>query len=33
VIWALLQPPAVDVDVDVDTIIVRCFGATSLKPC
>jgi len=25
VIWALLQPP--DVDVDVDTIIVRCFGA------
>ena len=23
VIWALLQPP----DVDVDTIIVRCFGA------
>jgi hypothetical protein len=23
VIWALLQPPA----VDVDTIIVRCFGA------
>jgi hypothetical protein len=25
VIWALLQPPAVD--VDVDTIIVRCFGA------
>jgi hypothetical protein len=27
VIWALLQPPAVDVDVDVDTIIVRCFGA------
>ena len=27
VIWALLQLPAVDVDVDVDTIIVRCFGA------
>jgi len=23
VIWALLQPPA----VDVDAIIVRCFGA------
>jgi hypothetical protein len=27
VIWALLQPSAVDVDVDVDTIIVHCFGA------
>jgi hypothetical protein len=27
VIWAFLQSPAVDVDVDVDTIIVRWFGA------